>query len=515
MDFPNAQTLYSSLASRRLIAVAAVLALAIYAAILARNVGAVAGGSDGSGYMNHARALASGRLHVQPRIIEGLPQSSAPPFLYVPLGFKPALKGDGMVPTYPTGFPIFVLLLSPLTGWRHAGDAVIILHSLAGLVATYALGRVLGLGRRWSAVGAAIVAASPLYLFMSILAMSDVPSLLWTTLAVLAALKSRSNMRWALGAGCAIAIDVLLRPTNALAFVPVGIALGASFRRWIVFVLGGLPGVIFFCAHNFAAYGRYVTTGYGDGIVFMASFIPETLLHYARWIPAFFTPIAVFCLCLPWLASEATRIRWILGAWIFAFASFYSAYQGTRETWWGLRFLLPAIPAIVVGGLLVCRALLTKIPGHSGPGRALAVFVAALALVAGNSFLWGRELHALSIGRGELKYGLICEWMTKNLQPNAVIAAMAATGAIHYYTNFTFIRFDAMDSANVARVEAAVRNTQRPLYAILFPFEIGDMHAIDKRMPGHWIQVGNVDDVTIWRRNFDTANLILERPAGG
>jgi len=48
---------------------------------------------------------------------------------------------------------------------------------------------------------------------------------------------------------------------------------------------------------------------------------------------------------------------------------------------------------------------------------------------------------------------------------------------------------------------------------VLFPFEIEEHHALEKRMPGHWVQVGNVDDVTIWRREFDTDLLVLEEPA--
>ena len=123
----------------RLVALgAAALALGIYAAVLALNVAAVAGGSDSSGYMNDARLMAAGKVHVQPRSIEGLPPSSMPPFLYVPLGFKPSWNGDGMVPTYPTGFALLVLAMKALAGWRHAADLVLILHALAGIIAMLA-----------------------------------------------------------------------------------------------------------------------------------------------------------------------------------------------------------------------------------------------------------------------------------------------------------------------------------------------------------------------------------------
>lgn len=506
MDFNPTEAATTNPRWPRIARGAAALALALYALLLIRHVGAVAGGSDSSGYMNHARLLASGRIHVAPRTLPGLPQAGLPPFLYVPLGFKPAWNGDGIVPTYPTGFALFVLALKPLAGWRHAGDAVIILHALAGLLATYALCRIVGLGRRWAVLGAGIVASSPLYLFMSLQAMSDVPSLAWTTLAVVAALRSRERSPWALAAGAAMAVDVLLRPTNVLAFVPVGIALGASPRRWVLLVIGGLPGAVFFAAHSVAAYGGFATTGYGDNsLMFLVRYVPGTLLHYARWLPALFTPLCVLALALPWLGRAGARTAWILGAWFLAYAAFYSSYECTHETWWYMRFLLPAAPALVAASLLVARTLLARAAAPFDPGRSRAAFAAALLAVAVTSLAENSNLYALGVGASELKYGQVADWLERNAPSNTVCVAMQASGAIFYYTDLTFIRWDELDKATAARVEAAVRAARRPLYAVLFPFELRDAGALDRRMPGHWSQVGKVDDVTIWRRDFEAA----------
>jgi hypothetical protein len=506
MDFQNARTPPPSPAWGRGCAWAAFLCLALYALVLVKYVGAVAGGSDSSGYMNHARLLASDLIRVPARIVPGLPQADAPYYLYLPLGFKAAPNGDGLVPTYPTGLSLFVLALKPLAGWRHAGDLAIILHSLAGLIATFALGRMLGLGKRWAALGAAIVAASPLYLWSSLQAMTDVPSLVWTTAAVLAALKSREHAAWALAAGAAMAIDVLLRPTNVLAFLPVAVALGGSPRRWMLFLAGGLPGAVFHGVHSKAAYGSYLATGYGDiSYAFTAGYVPGSLLHYAHWIPVLFTPAAALVLGLPWLRRVPGRTRWIVATWILAYAAFYSTYKCTHETWWYMRFLLPAAPAIVVGALLVVRALLSRAPARADPGRSRSAFAAALALVAASSLLSARGLHPLIIGKTELRYGQVADWMTANAPPDAVCLTMEASGALFYYTNFTFIRWDALDQGNVGKVEAAVRNSKRPLYAVLFPFEIKEARVLETRMPGRWRQVGKVDDVTIWRRDFEAA----------
>jgi hypothetical protein len=506
MDFLQPPTPPARLPWGRVSGALAVAAMVLYAVLLARNVTAVAGGSDSSGYMNQARLLAAGHVHVQPRAIPGLPAADVPPFLYVPLGFKPAPDGNGMVPTYPAGFSLFVLALRPIAGWRHAGDAAAILHSLAGLLAVYGLGRMFGLGRNWSVLGVAIVAASPLYLLYSLTAMSDVPSLVWTVLAVLAAWKSRERPAWAVAAGAAVAVDILLRPTNVLAFLPVGVALGLSPRRWLLLIVGGLPGAAFFSAHSMAAYGSLVATGYGDASEsFGARYVRGTLLHCALWMPALFTPIVTLGVALPWLASVPARLRWLLAAWIVPYVGFYSAYTCTHETWWYLRFLLPAVPAVVVASLLVLRQLSSRVLRRGVSDLAPVALACALALVAGFSGNFCHRLYPLFTAREEQQYERIAAWMEKNMPADAVCVTMQASGAIFYYTPYTFIRWDFVDKADVGKIESAIRRSGRPLYAVLFPFEYDDSHVLDQRMPGHWSRVGMIGNVLIVRREFDPA----------
>jgi hypothetical protein len=504
MDFSHAQTPPANPVRGLAAAGLAILALALYALLLSRNEGAVAGGSDSSGYMNQARLLDAGSVHVQPRTVDGLPAAAMPPYFYIPLGFRPAPNGNGMVPTYPAGFSLFVVALRPLAGWRHAGDVTMILNALAGLAATYALGRMLGLERHWSALGAAMVGLSPLYIYMSVQAMTDVPSLAWTTLAVVAALKSRKRPAWAVTAGAAVAVDVLLRPTNVLVFIPIAIALGASPRRWILLGLGGLPGAVFSCAHGLAAYGSLVATGYGDVTVdFSWSNIPGALLQFVRWFPLLFTPVIALCLGLPWLTSSSRRTRWMLGTWIAVYAAFYLPYRFVHEAWWYLRFLLPMAPAMVIGGLLVLRALLARISSPYAKAWSILVFAASVVLVAVGSFALNRTLHATSVGKIELTYPQLTDWMEKNVPHDAVCLSMQASGALEYYTDYTFIRWDFIDKGNVAQVESAIRKSGRPLYAVLFPLEYNDAHLPERAMPGRWTEVGAIKYVRILRRDFD------------
>jgi len=506
MDFPPRPS-PSAVPSRRWAAAGLVLlALGLYAAFIGQYVGAVAGGSDSSGYLNHARLLAEGQDHVTPRAIPGMPPQQEPEFLYSPLGFKPiGGRFDRLIPTYPTGLPLLILAAEPIAGWRQAGNLVLILHALAGILATYALGRILGLAPAWALAGAAVIAASPLYLFMSLQAMTDVPSLAWTTGAVLAAWRSRERTGpaaagWAAAAGAALAMDVLLRPSNALAFLPVAVALGAAPRRWLWLGLAGLPAAIFFLLYNRAAYGGFLVTGYGDAsTAFLREYIPGTLLHYVHWLPLLLSPLAILAAGLPWLGRRTPRVVLLLGVWILSYLAFYSAYECTHQTWWYLRFLLPAAPAIAVAGLLVGRRMAAALFADAKPATARWLGWAAFALIIVNGAWWTHRLHALSIGRGERKYAAVADWLPGRVPDNAVVLTMQASGALFYYTDYTLVRWDSVAPEDAAKVDAGVRRSGRPLYAVLFPFETEE--ALRVRFPGDWAQIGKVDDVTIWRRN--------------
>lgn len=74
---------------------------------------------------------------------------------------------------------------------------------------------------------------------------------------------------------------------------------------------------------------------------------------------------------------------------------------------------------------------------------------------------------------------------------------MQMSGALLYYTNLTFVRWDQFDPPSFAPLKDYCAQTARPIYALLFPFEQEDV--LDKRFPGHWTQVGGRPPVTFWK----------------
>jgi hypothetical protein len=476
------------------------LGLIGYAVLLVIMIGAVPGGSDNSGYFNEARLLAQGRVHAPMRTLAGVPPDAATQYLYVPLGFKPAPGAPAvMVPTYPPGLPLLLVPAALVAGWDHAGDLVLIVHSLAGIALAFALGRACGLSGSWSLAGAAVLAASPLYLFTSLQALSDVPATAWATAAVVAAMRGRDGPRWALVSGACVSVGFLVRPTNLLILAPVVLAVGMSPRRVALVALGLLPGVAAWMAINHAAYGNAVQSGYGAiGGEFHASLIAGTLQFCAWWLPRLLSPIVVIAPLVLAFPGLWPRVAAVLATWAVCFVAFYAPYRWTHEQWWFLRFLLPAAPALIVAGLLVARHLLEGAAGlWPDVARrllpALVLAVAASVELAQTSPL--REARA--VGHGELKYGRVSRWLQANVPGNAAIVVSQASGALYYFTDFTLLRHDQMDAAVSARVLASLRAEGRPLYAVLFPFEASAL----RQLPGTWTRVGSVNDVGIWRRD--------------
>jgi hypothetical protein len=472
-------------------------ALVAYGAVLFALIGAVPTGSDNSGYFNEARLLARNEIHAPERVIAGLPAADAPPFLYVPLGFKPSLRGPGMmVPTYPPGLPLMLVPVARIAGWRHAGDILLLLHSLAGVALIFALGRACGLPAPWSLFASLVLAASPLYLFTSLQALSDVPATAWATAAVVAAFRSRERPGWALAAGACAGVAFLVRPNNFLIAAPVLLAMAPSVRRWILVSAGALPGVAAWMAINHAAYGGYLLSGYGAiGQEFHAGLVLGTLKYCAWWLPILFSPVVILAPAVIALLPSRTRVAAVLAAWSAAYIAFYAPYRWTHENWWFLRFLLPAAPALIVSGVLILHLCFERIRRSFTPPWTHALLGLLLLAAVAAEASWIRPLDAWSIGRGEQKYGRVAKWLNANIPPNSVLIVSQYSGAAYYYTNFAFLRGGEIDPAIARRIRAALETGQRPLYAVAFPSE----RDLIQSMPGKWMIAGTVDDVIIFR----------------
>jgi hypothetical protein len=72
---------------------------------------------------------------------------------------------------------------------------------------------------------------------------------------------------------------------------------------------------------------------------------------------------------------------------------------------------------------------------------------------------------------------------------------MAASGALEYYTNLPYARYDWIEREQFPRLRAAVERRGGHVYALLFPFEVQDLA---RRLPSRWKKLGVLRDVTLW-----------------
>ena len=464
-----------------------------YTVFLANFINIYAAASDASGYLNSAKLMLRGCLMLPPRIIPGISTSLQ---LLTPLGFD-VYRGK-IAPGYPAGLPLMLAAVGRLSSLDLAIPAVVIAHLVLGIFFTRRLAAVCGLGGVASWVAAGALALCPLYVFMGLQPMSDMPSLVWVTAAVYFALSSRDEPRRALWSGAACALAVLVRPTNAICLVPVALALGGSARRLKFLVLGGLPGAIFATWYNLRLFGSPFHTAYGDvGHLFSAHWIRPTFHTYVLWLPAYFTPLIALAVAGPWARGLTRPARWALPACVLAYFGFFSLYVFTHLTWWYLRFVLPAFPCAVILAVTAGRDLLGR--GFPRGGRVrTALSIVLLGWFAGNVAWQFSRLPVLYSRRGNQFYRDSTRWIEEHAPPDAVVLSFQASGAVYYYTNHPIVRAEAgtpSEPETIAIVRQLVAQG-RPAYALVVPYDTVPPIAT---LPGHWEHAASIETAEIWR----------------
>jgi len=455
----------------------------------------IAGGSDSSGYLNFADLLLRGKLIDDARPVVGIRTGSS--FATAPLGFSLEQETGRLIPTYPSGVPLHLAAAELVVGRVPGMYVVGVGGALAAVVLCFAVGRELGLSKALAALSAAMLAWNPVFLFIAIQPLSDVLATAWCLAAIYGVLRARRSPRWALLGGAAAAMAVLVRPTNVLIF-PALLVWMPGWRALAWFVAGGLPGAAWMMGYQNAIYGSPLSSGYGDlWSLFRASNLGPTVRHYGEWLPRFVPILWILgaLLLLPW---ARTRWRMIAGLalWFFPVAVFYVFYDVTKETWWCLRFLLPCLPALILGGALGIEAVRgrlsrrgTRIWTWSVAG--LAVWAALLA--------WNgsRGLGVFGTADSEPPYREIATWVNNHVPKNAAVVSMIASGAVHYYTDCAVLRWDMIEREEFQAFAANADLEVQPVYALLFREE--EQQAMNERLPGRWERIFENRRGAVWR----------------
>lgn len=481
---------------RRLLAVA-IAAWLGYGVFLAAYFVPAAGASDQSGYMNSARLFAQGRLVEAARPVLELHAASS--FATVPLGFIP---GPGvppaiLTPTYPSGVPLQFAALGRLFGMNAGLYLACVGGAMAAVWFCYGIARELGVAPGLAVVGAAMLALDPVFAFIAIQPLSDVLATTWAAAAVYAALRGRRRAGWCFAAGAAAAMAVLVRPTNVLVFPVLAVVLG-RWRGWWRFALGGLPGAVWLLWYQGRLYGDPLRSGYGDiWELFHASNLLPTLRHYLEWLPRF----VPWVILLGWVGAawggrrERVGVLW-LGLWALPVLGFYACYDVTQETWWCLRFILPALPPMIIAGVIGVEAVVRRF-GGAARERWLAIAAAGVAAwFAFPAWHWWRKVDVTGPSRYEGAYITATAWVKANLPPDSAVACMLGSGSLLYYTDLAIVRWDMISADEFRGLAAAAARSGRPVYALLF---VGEEQEAFAHLPGRWEPVMKSLRAGVWK----------------
>lgn len=432
----------------------------------------VAGGSDSFGYVSQARLFASGRL------VETHPSHAAFTWpsvsaTFAPLGYRPGAAPGTVAPTYPPGLP---LLMAPLAAVDTRAAFLVV--PLSAAIAVWLCWQ-LGVALREplaGALGACLLAASPTFLYQAVQPMSDVPvTACWTAALLLA---RRHGTRSSVAAGLVAGLAILIRPNLAplAAFVVLSAATAAprgGLLRAGACGLALVPGITTLGAINWVRFGSPLTSGYGSvDYLFAIANIGPNLDRYPAWLTATHTPFIWVWLLAPWwlrnAPAEVRSLGWLCWGFSLAVIAAYLPYAVFNPDEWSYtRFLLPALPSVLVLGVAVTRMAARRMVRYP---EAAAVLLVTMVIVA-------QGAQAVSRGAFELitverRYPAVGTFVREELPADAIVIADQHSGSVRFYAGRPTLRWTLLDRASL---DEAVNGLRRAGYT---PFVVLDGHEV-------------------------------------
>jgi hypothetical protein len=438
------------------------LAVALVSLVVAFHFGIfAAGGSDAYGYVSQASLWASGRL-VTPD-----PLVSLEPLLdhaVAPLGYRLAPERGALIPIYPPGLPMTMAAALAIAG----AGAVYYVVPLMGALAIWLTYRV---GARvdrevTGMIAAVLLGFSPTFMFQSFQPMSDAPVTAWWLLAWLLALSPTSL--GAFGSGLAVSAAILTRPNLVpLAIVvAVLIALQAPrIRRLTLFAAASFPSCLIVAVLNRRFFGSPLSSGYGTFAQLYAWENWKTnVRNYGGWLLQLNSPFVL----LAFLAPMVARVRYyaLMLAFVVMVCACYLWYL-PFSTWPFLRFLLPALPFLLILSSAVVVRAVDRLPLKL---RSAVVFMLCTLLPI-QYVITSNQLTIFSTHRSERRYVTIGRYLGRVLPPNAVVLSMIQSGSIRMYGARLTVRWDMLEPDKLDVAVDAIESRGYVPYLLLEEWE--------------------------------------------
>jgi hypothetical protein len=409
----------------------------------------VAAAADSYSYVSQAELWVHGVPRVEQPLAVAFPWPHAQLTLS-PLGYRPSIDGQAIVPVNPTGYPLLMAAMLRLFG---QGAQYVVVPATAALtiVIVFLLGR--RVAGPWAGLMAAtLLSVSPAFLFHACVPMSDMPATMAWAAALLLIL--RATVGAAFGSGFFVGAAILIRPQLApLAALVVLLAIIDPFgdrhrpRRAIAivaaFMCGTIPAIALLAVLNSYWYGSPLASGYASlSSLFSLSYVPENIRHYAGWlsetqtVAIFLAPLALFTTTDP--RARACRVG--LLCFVAGVAACYMLFAPV-DNWTYLRYLLPAYPALLVLFAALVVELLARLTKPVGVIAAIALVGTIALSCVQESRVKGVFVNWLSTQR----FVDVSHYAKTNLPANAIYLTRLYSGSLRYYGDRPTIRWDVMD----------------------------------------------------------------------
>jgi hypothetical protein len=445
--------------------------IAISAALISFVVGVrygtfTAGGSDSYGYVSEAGLWLKGHLVVAQPLAVTAPWPDAD-WTFSPLGYRPGRTPGTIVPICAAGLPLAMAGFLALFGPNGVYLAVPTLGALA-VWWTFVLGRKLD-NATTGAAAAVLVAASPIFLFQLVAPMSDVPVTAWWLLVLV--LITRTTPASSFWSGLATSAALLTRPNLVpLVMVPM-VFLAASgpnprARAVVFFGLGVAPGCLAIAAINATLYGSPLQSGYGSlSALFGLDGLAANLVLYPRWLLETHTPFVGLAAAAPWMLRRRDLVLLFLGMSVAVFACY--AFYMRMDGWLFVRFLLPAIPLLLILSSAVALTLLRRISWKWQP---LAI-VTLLSVMTWSYWLTAVGHGLLMEQVWERHFVDVSVFVRQTLPPEAAVLTIGYSGSVRHYSGRMTLRWDALQPEWLDPALAFLRAKGYVPYLVLDPLE--------------------------------------------
>jgi hypothetical protein len=323
--------------------------------------------------------------------------------------------------------------------------------------------------------------------------MSDVPVTAWWLLSLWGAAAG-----WPAVAGAGAAAAVLTRPNLApvaasvLAAVVIHAysrhhSLRAALRAAAAFAAPLAAALAFLAWLNTRLYGSPVASGYGPAAeLFAWGNVRINAARYPRWLLETQTPVLLIGLAAPIAGLIAQRKDgsaptappgWIGLAFAALVLACYLPYSPFEE-WWYLRFLLPAIPVL----LLLTTPVLVRLASRAPAAARGPLLAAAVMFLAWHYLATAADRSAFDLQRLESRYVTAGAFASTRLAGSALLLSMQESGPLRMYGGRTTVRFDRLDPDGL---DAAVASLVRAGFQPYFALEAWEEAGFRARFAGH------------------------------